>query len=153
MVCPYLMTSKLMKANLNQPEINDTIITLRFRFGMHAIFLFVDTLKPFSAVTPELLELLRERYPDGLKASINPPKTVAVPLESDAEIAYATMVQVSNESIAEWKRLEPRFMKQTPEALGMKNNDILAFAFVDDQDDEVDFEVEFPQDENDQYGA
>ncbi|KAH6887739.1 hypothetical protein B0T10DRAFT_490262 [Thelonectria olida] len=134
-------------------EINDTIITLRFRLGMHAIFLFVDTLKPFSAVTPELLELLRERYPDGMKASLNPPKTVPVPAGSDADIAYATMVQVSNESAAEWKRIESRLMETTPEALGLKNNDILAFAFVEDQDDEVDFEVEFPQDENDQYGA
>lgn len=128
--------------------IEDSEITIRFRLGVHTIFLFVDSLKPFSDVTPTLFDILRERYPDGMTVGH---ELLPVPTAPSAGIAYATALKVPGEAFPDWKWLEPRLLSSTPQALGVKNNDIIAFAFVDDEDEVPEFRVNWPESEPDTY--
>ncbi|KND91090.1 hypothetical protein TOPH_04400 [Tolypocladium ophioglossoides CBS 100239] len=83
--------------------VDEAHISVRFKHGVHTIYLFVDALAPFSAVTQELLDLLRERYPSGLTTSVAPPKQTPVP--SDAKLAYGVLT-VPNDPSRGWKRLK-----------------------------------------------
>ncbi|CAM1504872.1 Fc.00g024630.m01.CDS01 [Cosmosporella sp. VM-42] len=129
-------------------EVDDAHISVRFKHGIHTIYLFVDALAPFSAITTELLEILQERYPNGLTTSIAPPKTTAV--STDATIMYGVL-SVPNDISRGWKKLKIGNGESTPTKLGLKNNSLVAFAFVDDEDDEVDFEVEWPKEDEELY--
>ncbi|KAH7122141.1 hypothetical protein B0J13DRAFT_567016 [Dactylonectria estremocensis] len=131
-------------------EIDDTHISVRFRHGIHTIFLFVDALAPFSAITAELLETLQERYPRGLTTSIAPPKTTSIPEESGAVVAYGVLT-VPNDPSRGWKKLKANSAGSTPTKLGLKNNSLVAFAFVEDEDDEPVFEVEWPREDDEIY--
>ncbi|KAH7001094.1 hypothetical protein EDB80DRAFT_721471 [Ilyonectria destructans] len=131
-------------------ELDDTHISVRFRHGIHTIYLFVDALAPFSAITTQLLETLQERYPGGLTTSIAPPKTTPVPEETDAVVAYGVLT-VPNDPTRGWKKLNHKNGESTPTKLGLKNNSLVAFAFVEDEDDEAEFEVEWPREDEDMY--
>lgn len=134
----------------SQSTVDEAHISVRFKHGVHTIYLFVDALAPFSAVTQELLGLLRERYPSGLTTSVAPPKTTPVP--SEARLAYGVLT-VPNDPSRGWKRLKiGEDEEYNPTKCGLKNNSIVAFAFLeDDDDDEVLFEVEWPKEDDELY--
>jgi hypothetical protein len=122
-------------------------ITIRLKHGIHTIFLFVDPLAPFSKITSELLEVLRERYPEGLTTSIAPPKTTPVPDagSESIEIYYAVMKAPSDPSQG-WRNLHIS-ANDRPVDTGLKDNSAVAFAFQDpdNMEDDVRFEVEWPE--------
>jgi hypothetical protein len=121
---------------------------VRFKHGIHTIYLFVDSLGTMSSVTDELLSLLKDRYPNGLTTSTAPPKTTAVP--ANTRIAYGAL-SMPNDPSKGWKGLkigEKGIF--TPIKAGLKNNGIIAFAFADEEaaeDGDADFEVEWPREE------
>ncbi|KAK2595329.1 hypothetical protein QQS21_006929 [Conoideocrella luteorostrata] len=130
--------------------VDDSQISVRFKHGVHTIYLFVDTTEPMSEVSKELIELLRERYPTGLTTSIAPPRTTPVP--SDPELAYGVL-NVPNDPSSGWKRIKTGEGEvNTPTKCGLKNNSIVAFTFVTNpDDDDVLFEVDWPKDDDDLY--
>lgn len=124
---------------------------MRFKHGIHTIYLFVDALAPFSAVTTELLELLRERYPAGLTTSVAPPRQTPIP--ADARLAYA-VPSIPADPSKGWKRLKVgEDEEHTPTKCGLKSNSVVAFSVIsdDDGDDEVLFEVEWPREDEELY--
>ncbi|KAH7313695.1 hypothetical protein B0I35DRAFT_435686 [Stachybotrys elegans] len=125
--------------------VDDAHISVRFKHGIHTIYLFVDALAPMAAATKELLELLRERYPGGLTTSLEPPKTTEVP-EGDVKVAYAVL-KVAHDPYKGWKKLDTGDDEFNPTKIGLKANSIVAFSFVEDEDEEPVFEVEWPRDE------
>lgn len=128
---------------------DETYISVRFKHGVHTIYLFVDTLQPCSDISSELLRLLRDRYPDGLTTSIDPPKITPIPDETS--ITYAVL-NVANDPTRGWKKLKTGEQGEIlPQKAGMKENSIVAFAFVDSLDDEPDFEVEWPREDEEVY--
>lgn len=131
---------------------DDAHISVRFKHGIHTIYLFVDALAPFSAVTSELLELLRDRYPSGLTTSITPPSQTSIP--PDARLAYAVLVMPTDPSKG-WKRLKVgEDEERTPTKCGLKSNSIVAFSVLsddDDVDDDVRFKVEWPTEDEELY--
>lgn len=129
-------------------EVDDAHISVRFKHGIHTIYLFVDALAPFSEITKELLAVLRERYPAGLTTAIAPPKTTEI--SDDATLAYAVLT-IPNDISKGWKQLKVGDGKSTPTKLGLKNNSLVAFAVVEDEDDEVEFEVEWPREDEELY--
>ncbi|KAL1866243.1 hypothetical protein VTK73DRAFT_4858 [Phialemonium thermophilum] len=133
------------QAGENPDEVD---ITIRFKHGIHTIFLFVDPLSPFSQITADLLEVLRERYPDGLTASVAPPKTTPVPSEKDKKVrvAYAVMRNPNDPM----QGLRPLDVSDgdTPVDKGIKDNSVLAFALLGpdaDEDKDVQFDVVWSQ--------
>ena len=132
-----------------QEDIDDATISVRFKHGIHTIYLFIDALGTMSAVTDELLKLLRERYPSGLTTSIAPPKKTTVP--ENTRLAYGVL-SIPNDPTRGWKKIKIGSDGVfTPTKAGIKNNSIVAFAFVDedeDEDAEVEFEVEWPREED-----
>lgn len=129
--------------------VDDTHISVRFKHGIHTIYLFVDTLAPVSDITSELLLLLRERYPQGLTTSVDPPEVTPVP--ESTELAYAVL-NVPTDPSKGWKKLKIGEQAAfTPLKAGMKDNGIVAFAFVDDLEDEAVFEVEWPREDEEAY--
>ncbi|PFH62166.1 hypothetical protein XA68_14835 [Ophiocordyceps unilateralis] len=128
------------------PPIDDANISVRFKHGIHTIFLFVDALAPFSAVTDELLVTLRERYPAGLTTSSAPPKHTSLP--EDARLAYAVL-NVPTDPSKGWKRLQIGDDEDvTPTKCGLRNNSVVAFNLAAD---DVVFEVEWPREDEELY--
>ncbi|PHH69416.1 hypothetical protein CDD80_6744 [Ophiocordyceps camponoti-rufipedis] len=128
------------------PPVDDAHISVRFKHGIHTIYLFVDALAPMSAVTDELLAVVRERYPDGLTTSSAPPRHTTVP--PDARLAYAVL-NVPSDPSKGWKRLKIGSEEEaTPTKCDIRNNGVVAFALADD---EVVFEVEWPREDEELY--
>ncbi|KAF4334272.1 hypothetical protein FBEOM_11899 [Fusarium beomiforme] len=129
-------------------DVDDASISVRFKHGIHTIFLFIDALAPFSNAATELLNVARERYPDGLtKSHDSPDKTV---LDADSTLAFGA-VKNPNDLSAGWVRLKTGNGEKTPTALGLKNNCLIAFAVVDGEDDVPVFEVEWPKEDEELY--
>ncbi|PHH93059.1 hypothetical protein CDD83_1761 [Cordyceps sp. RAO-2017] len=129
--------------------VDDAHISLRLKHGIHTIYLFADALEPFSAVSEELLEVLRERYPSGLTTSVAPPKKTKVP--PGAKLAYAVL-KVPADPSKGWRRLNVGEAEEfTPTKCGLKNNSIAAFAVVAGNDDQVLFEVDWPKEDDELY--
>ncbi|CAG9947281.1 unnamed protein product [Clonostachys rosea f. rosea IK726] len=132
-------------------EITDGHISVRFKHGVHTIYLFVDTLEPIQNVGEELRSLLRERYPDGLTTSIEQAKTTPVPSEDeDFTMAYAVLA-VPNDPTRGWKRLKFGDESTPAGKAGLKDNGIVAFTFLQSEDDEAVFEVEWPGEDEELY--
>lgn len=138
-----------------QTELTESHISVRLKHGIHTIYLFVDSLDSMRAVSDELLLLLRERYPDGLTRSLDPPERTSVPAEDEAvKIAYAVL-SIPNDPTRGWKRLKID-EDETVSAgkAGLKDNGIVAFTFVsadEDEDEDPVFEVEWPKDDDEVY--
>ncbi|KAF7562455.1 hypothetical protein G7046_g1659 [Stylonectria norvegica] len=131
--------------------VDDAHISVRFKHGIHTVFLFIDALAPFANTTSKLVEILRERYPNGLTTSIDPPKTTTIP--EDAKLAYG-ILKVANDPSKGWKTLKTGDKQVTATKLGVKNNMSVAFAVIEDEDDApADFEVEWPREDEEQYEA
>ena len=130
---------------------DDSQISVRFKHGIHTIYMFVDAHARMADVSEELVELLRERYPNGLTTSIAPPKTTPVP--ANAKLAYGVLT-VPNDASQGWTKLKLGDNQvNTPTKCGLKTNSIAAFTFVEeeDDDDEVVFEVEWPKEDEELY--
>ncbi|RFU78322.1 hypothetical protein TARUN_3916 [Trichoderma arundinaceum] len=137
-------------------DADDAHISVRFKYGIHTIFLFVDSLAPFSSVTEDLLEVLKERYPDGLTRSSSLPDE-KTPIPDTADVTYGVL-RVPTDPSKGWKTLNlGEDAANTPTKCGLKDNSVVAFAFggLDDDDDvdaeDVVFEVEWPQEDEELY--
>ena len=133
-------------------EILDNDLSIRFKHGNHTIFLFVDATKPLSDAAAELLEILQERYPDGLNTSAAPPKKTPLP-ENPGRIEFAVPKDRLDPSKG-WKPLGPLQGADTAAAKGIKDGSIVAFAIrPEDEDDEEElaFEVDFPGYDDEDY--
>ncbi|XXH06146.1 hypothetical protein Hte_012592 [Hypoxylon texense] len=134
---------------VRRDALHDIDLSIRFKHGVYTILLFVDPTKPFSDIAEELLETLQERYPDGLATSAGSPKT-ALP-ESPLQIDFA-VPKVPLDPSQGWIPLDV-MKKDTPTNKGLKDNDVVAFAFKPadaDEDYETVFEVEFPRFDDDE---
>ncbi|RYP77200.1 hypothetical protein DL771_001249 [Monosporascus sp. 5C6A] len=139
-----------MEGQVLRDEIYDNDLSIRFKHGNHTIFLFVDPLKPFSDAAGELLEILKERYPDGLTTSAIPPKKTALP--SDASRIEFAVPKDKLDPSKGWKPLKIVLGEDTPASKDIKDNSMIAFAIQPedgDGDKEVAFEVDFPGYEDD----
>ncbi len=118
-------------------------LSLKFKHGTHTVFLFVDALGPFSKITEELLEVLRERYPDGLSVSSSRPDLTKIPAaDQRVRVSYAVLNSPRDTSSG-WRNLDISG-KETPVSKGLKENAVVAFAIqTDDDAAEPNFEVEF----------
>lgn len=123
---------------------------MRFRHGIHTIYLFVDGLAPFSDITTELASLLKERYPQGLTTGVAPERITPIP--ENPIIKYAAL-NVPNDPSRGWKKINTgQGDSSTAAKCGLKNNSLIAFTFVDDEDEgDVLFEVEWPRDDEELY--
>ncbi len=122
-------------------------VSLRLKHGAHTFFLFVDPLSPFSKITDELLEILRERYPDGLSQSTRGGDITQVPAEGEtAHVSYAVL-RNTRDQLSGWKNLNIEG-DETPASKSLKDNAVVAFAIHTgdiDEDEEPQFQVEFPE--------
>lgn len=126
---------------------DDYTLSIRFKYGVHTILLFIDSNQKFSEISSNLLEILRERYPDGLTINREEPDNLT-PLPSqtgDMRIAYGAPVN-PNDLTQGWRDVSAEDT-DTPLTIGLKNNTPLAFAFVPAYEDELeqtDFVVDVP---------
>lgn len=121
-------------------------VSVRLKYGIHTIYMFVDLTEPMSKVKTELLELLRERYSAGLTTRHDDADRYQIPEEdNDTYLALGTLA-VHNNPYAGWKKLK---FEEGDNAgkIGLKKNSILAFTFVDEPDQEPLFLVEWPKEE------
>ncbi|KAH6651666.1 hypothetical protein BKA67DRAFT_537526 [Truncatella angustata] len=128
---------------VRRDQVDDIDLSIRFKYGIHTIFLFVDANSTFSDISAELLDVLRERYPDGLKADKDSPET-ALP-DDASRIEYATL-EVAGDPSQGWKALDAKG-NDTPMFKKIKDNQVVAFAFRDEAVEEfgeVVFDVAFP---------
>ncbi|KAK5630447.1 hypothetical protein RRF57_006162 [Xylaria bambusicola] len=94
-------------------------------------------------IQEELLDVLRERYPDGLTTS-------KLPNEA-SQIKFAVLKN-KTEPEQGWKPLDFG-SDDRPVDKGFQDNMMVAFAIAADGEDDVDFEVEFPSyDEEEEAG-
>jgi len=136
---------------------DDSVLTLRFKHGLHTIALPVDSGKPVSAMSAQLLEVLRERYKSGtLRKSEKRGDETEIPAAAENEngvpaIYYAQPKNTEDNRFAlpadgtiEWTPIKMK-PSDTPGRLGIKSNTMLAFYF-----DENDWPppVEFPKPAN-----
>ncbi|KAK3342000.1 hypothetical protein B0T25DRAFT_559761 [Lasiosphaeria hispida] len=126
-------------------ESDTSALTLRLKHGIHTVFLFVTPGQTFADITTELLELLRERYPDGLTTSVAPPKTTPIPSSGEATVVYG-VPKVPADLAQGWKSLRAG-EKDTVASKRLKDMGPVAFAFAGEEEEEegdVVFEVELP---------
>ncbi|KAK0657983.1 hypothetical protein B0T16DRAFT_70849 [Cercophora newfieldiana] len=108
----------------------------------------------FSHLSAELLDILRERYPDGLTTSRppNPEKTTPIPADdSEVTIVYGVPKSMDDLSMG-WKDLKAKG-GDTLADKKLGEQSVVAFALVDADDEDggrVEFEVELPTFEDDQ---
>ncbi|KAK1569786.1 uncharacterized protein LY79DRAFT_571225 [Colletotrichum navitas] len=107
-------------------QIDDTFFSVRFKYGAHTILMFVDGQQKFSEITTSLLEVLRDRFPNGLTISHTSSKTIALP-EGDVQLAYALPVNAADLTQG-WKNIKADD-KDTPLVKGLKDNCVVAFSF------------------------
>ncbi|KAI0127111.1 hypothetical protein BJ170DRAFT_684679 [Xylariales sp. AK1849] len=124
-------------------SIGDIDLSIRFKYGVHTIFLFVDPNSTFADISSELLGILNDRYPEGLKSDRDSPDA-ALP-EDASRIEFAAL-KSANDTSQGWRPLNTK-PKDTAIAKALKDNQIVAFAFRDEAKEEfgeVVFEVAFP---------
>ncbi|KAI0444397.1 hypothetical protein F4803DRAFT_255715 [Xylaria telfairii] len=138
---------------VQRDDIRDIDLSIRFKHGIHTIFLFVDPMATFSHIQEELLVLLKERHPNGIITPGSPEKT-ELPT-SASQIKFAVLNDKTDPAQG-WKPLVFE-LDDAPVDKGFQDNMIVAFAIApDDADDadEVTFEVEFPSyDEGAEYSG
>ncbi|OAA69148.1 hypothetical protein ISF_03523 [Cordyceps fumosorosea ARSEF 2679] len=106
---------------------------------------------PFSEISSELADILRDRYPAGLTTSLEPPMETAIPAEP--KFVYGVLNKHDDPSHG-WKRINTGSDEGfTPTRCGLKNNSLVAFMLVEDGDDldDVVFRVEWPVEDEELY--
>ncbi|KAI0474156.1 hypothetical protein GGR56DRAFT_676585 [Xylariaceae sp. FL0804] len=132
-------------------EVVDIDLSIRFKHGIHTICLFVDPNKSFSHVQEELLETLRERYPQGLTTAVFPRKKTTKLPSSASQLSFAVPKSAVDTSQG-WVPLKIS-KGDSPASQGLKDNMMVAFAITpddavkeeDEDEDQVVFEVDFPK--------
>ncbi|OAA55275.1 hypothetical protein SPI_08370 [Niveomyces insectorum RCEF 264] len=122
-----------------------TGISLRFKYGTQTVFLFVDQLAKFAEISEELLDVLRESYPNGLIISASRPGVTPVPKKGDTyRVSYA-VPKNPRDFEAGWKPLDTSG-EATPSSLKLRENTALAFAIQTEEalDSEPVFTVDIP---------
>ncbi|OLN86595.1 hypothetical protein CCHL11_10134 [Colletotrichum chlorophyti] len=119
-------------------QVDETFLSVRFKYGAHTILMFVDGQQQFSEITAALLEVLHDRFPDGLTINHASPETTPLP-DTDAQVAYALPVN-SNDLAQGWKHIRVAD-DDTPVAKGWKDGCAVAFSFATD---EPEFVVDVP---------
>lgn len=119
-----------------------THLSLRFKHGLHTVFLFVDPLQPISTMSALLLDILRERYPDGELSTSQGPTPIPTP-GSETKLVYANLNNPLDPADG-WERLELSD-SDTPSRKGIKDGSVLAFAMAAaGAADDVEFVVDWP---------
>ncbi|KAI1191486.1 hypothetical protein F5B17DRAFT_382078 [Nemania serpens] len=127
---------------VQRAEIREIDLSIRFKHGNQTVFMFIDPMAAFSHVQDELLDTLKERYPDGIPESVNPTTTTKLP-DNASQIRFAVLKSKTDPTQG-WKPLDLD-LDDTPADKGFEDNMMVAFAFAtDDADDDVSFEVMFP---------
>ena len=141
----HILTSSQAK---DADEIEATAWTLLFKYGKYTILLFAEPTTPFSQIKADLLATLRERYPNGLETAAleagDPPTMTAIP-DSILDIALA-VPKDQYKLEAGWDELDvgnDGGKQETPQNLQLKDGARLAFAFIDENDENDDAEVKF----------
>lgn len=121
-----------------------THLSLRFKHGVHTIFLFVDPLQPISAMTTLLADVLRERYPSGELTTTQGPTFIPSGDDLEARVVYGTPTNPVDPAEG-WQRLEAK-AGDTPSRRGIRDGSVLAFGFTTDGGAlaDVDFVVDWP---------
>ncbi|SPO02578.1 uncharacterized protein DNG_05251 [Cephalotrichum gorgonifer] len=128
-----------------------THLSLRFKHGLHTIFLFVDPLQPVSAMTTLLSDVIRERYPDGeLATSQGPTPIPSADLEE--KLVYAKLTNPADPAEG-WQRLDLK-PSDTPGRKGITDGSVLAFAIAEAgrNAEDVEFVVDWPVMDEDEFG-
>ncbi|ORY55926.1 uncharacterized protein BCR38DRAFT_403002, partial [Pseudomassariella vexata] len=123
--------------------VTDIDLSVRLKYGIHSIFLLVDPTSTFGAVASELLEILQERYPDGLTTQDSKTKTA---LPSDSSLIEFAVLKSPTDPLQGWKSLKAKG-NDTWVGKGVKDGMMVAFAFRDEDEEEmgeVVFVVDFP---------
>ncbi|EGY15364.1 uncharacterized protein VDAG_06218 [Verticillium dahliae VdLs.17] len=133
-----------LRTKVSQSQVDATDYSIRFKYGVHTILLFVDSLQSFSAINKSLLEVLRERFPNGLKISPALSDVTPVPTSDDVRIVYGLPNNVNDLSQG-WKILRIDD-DDKPVSKGLKDNIPVAFAFLADGEelDDAQFLVDVP---------
>ncbi|TDZ33181.1 hypothetical protein C8034_v005601 [Colletotrichum sidae] len=101
--------------------------------------MFVQSQQSFSDITTALLEVLRDRFPDGLIVNhASPDETTELP-KGDAELAYALPIN-ANDLTQGWKNIKVK-ATDTPVGKGLRDGCAVAFSF---DLDEPEFVVDVP---------
>lgn len=132
-----------MPRTTNNP-VDDPRITLRLKCGIHTIFLFVMLDWTFAKVSEELLQILHDRYPNGLMFSVD---AEPIPLpEGDVKVVYGIPRSSTGDLNHGWKRLKVED-DDTVESSKLADVSPVAFALVDPEKAEgnVSFDVTIPQ--------
>ncbi|KAI0099179.1 hypothetical protein GGR51DRAFT_535773 [Nemania sp. FL0031] len=129
---------------VRRDDIRDIDLSIRFKHGNQTIFIFIDSMTTFGHVQEELLDILKERYPNGITTSVTSRKKTELP-SSASKIKFAVLKNKADPTQG-WKPVEFE-SDDAPVDKGFQDNMMVAFAIVDedaDDADDVDFEVEFP---------
>ena len=134
----------------NQPprahQVDDTEITLKFKYGLHTICIIAGLDWPFSRINSELLSILQERYPDGLTArdeELGELKTTPVPGPGDEDtVKLAYGIPKNNnpddpktKTSDDWDELEFRDTDKVKDKRKLKDMTDVAFLLLDADDD------------------
>ncbi|KLU85931.1 hypothetical protein MAPG_04950 [Magnaporthiopsis poae ATCC 64411] len=139
------LTSALQPPKANQSEID---LSLRFKYGIHTIYMLVSPLETFTQISADLLEVLNERYPDGLSSTVGANDT---PIPADAVVSFGILQQQSRRGgdsarAAEWRHLNIGDA-DTPVTKGLKDGMDVAFVLQSPEEAEDGaprFVVEWP---------
>ncbi|KAI1479076.1 hypothetical protein K445DRAFT_345890 [Daldinia sp. EC12] len=123
-------------------DVRDIDLSLRFKYGIHTIFLFVDPSKTFSRIAEDLLEALGASYPSGLTTSVGSPDKTELP-NDPLQIRFA-LPKIPSDLSQGWTQLDVG-ETDAPVNKGIKDNSVIAFDFYPEDADEG-FEPEFPVD-------
>ncbi|KAI1128736.1 hypothetical protein F5Y10DRAFT_239791 [Nemania abortiva] len=129
---------------VRRDDIRDIDMSIRFKHGNQTIFIFIDSMTTFSQVQEELLDILKERYPNGITTSVIPSEKTELP-NSASQIKFAVLKNKADTTQG-WKPVDFE-SDDAPVDKGFEDNMMVAFAIVaDDADDadDVTFKVEFP---------
>lgn len=134
---PFISPDSLL--TLPQVAIGDAHITVRFKNGIHTIFLFVDALDTFDLMSTTLLSILRQRYPNGL------PKLTTKnwdEIQVD-EFEYGVLVN-AHDPARGWRKIEASGNDVVAMTAGIKDGVHVAFRLADEAKANGEFNVEWP---------
>ncbi|KAK0732359.1 hypothetical protein B0T21DRAFT_334481 [Apiosordaria backusii] len=124
-----------------------TALTVILKHGITSVFLFASPSWTFEKLSTELLDVLRDRYPDGLAMSTEPSSNITtIPAEdTDAKVVFGTP-RDADDVTKGFKKFDVR-PQDTLGKKGLKKVSTLAFALLgpdQDEDGPVKFEAAFP---------
>ncbi|KAK0668186.1 hypothetical protein QBC41DRAFT_322352 [Cercophora samala] len=124
-----------------------TALTIILKHGITSVFLFASPSWTFEKLSADLLEVLRDRYPEGLATSTEEDSTITpIPAEdADVRVVFGTP-RDADDYTKGFKKFDVG-PKDTLGKKGLKKVSTLAFALLEpdqDEDEPVKFEVAFP---------